>query len=351
MREIAQVPDLRLNLCRRVHVGGSRRACWVAVALSFLSFLAIPAPAATTAIPPANGLVVAERALLEGRVDAASSTLDSMLATDPRNAAAHLLLCRVWLSEGLGTQAAGECQAALANGLGNNSTAQDWTGRALGMQAAHAGMLTGLKLAIQVKAAFETAVTLNPASEAACVDLGEYYTTAPVIVGGGNTRALALAARIEGTLPAVSHRIRAMAAEKDKDLETAEREFQAAAGAAHTPGALVDLAAFYGRHHQEDKAANTAQATIAADRNVDATVVEAANILDDAHQTQLAENAMRNYLTHGHRSDTAPAFRVLTTLGTLQARAGDKTDARVDYQQALALASQYRPAQKGLEAL
>ncbi len=319
------------------------------VALGAAAFLqGVLSHASTPAPRPLAG---AEKALLDGRADAAAADLQGMLAADPANGRAHLLLCRVYLSENLATEAVAECQAALANGLAGDSAAQDWTGRALGLQAQHAGLLAGMKLASQVRTAFETAVSLDPASESACVDLGEYYTAAPAIVGGGKSRALALAARIEGALPAVSHRIRAMAAEKGKDFETAEREFQAEAAAGHTPGATVDLASFYDRRHQEEKAIAAAQQTIAADRDLDATVVEAAGILDDAHQTQLAEEAMRRYLASGEHSDTAPAFRVLTTLGSLQARAGEKDDARLDYQKALALASGYRPAQKGLGAL
>ena len=142
-----------------------------------------------------------------------------------------------------------------------------------------------------------------------------------------------------------------MAAEREKDFDTAEREFQAEAEAGHTPGMLVDLAAFYDRRHADGKAAATARQTIANDHDLDATVVEAAGILDDEHQTQIAEEVMRSYVAHGEHSDTAPPFRVLTELGSLQARAGDREDARLDYQKALALASQYRAAQKGLGTL
>ena len=326
----------------------SRTACPCLLLGSLAAALAFPAFAAGS---PTRPLANAEKALLDGRADAAVSALHSVLEAEPSSGSAHLLLCRVYLSEGLGTQAAAECQAALANGLAHDSAAQDWTGRALGYQAAHAGMLSGLKLALEVRTAFETAVSLNPASEAACVDLGEYYTTAPSIVGGGNTKALALAARIEPVLPAVSHRIRAMAAEKDKDFAMAEAEFKAEVAATHTPGALVDLAAFYSRRHETDKAVQTAEETIAADRDVDATVVEAAGILGDEHQPQLAAEAMRSYLAHGAKSDIAPTFRVLTSLGELSLQAGERDEARFEFHQALALASQYGPAQKGLGTL
>lgn len=327
------------NLLRRI-------ACFLAL------LCCQPGFAFTADAPPvAHLLPGAERFLLQGRADDASAALKASLAAQPSNAAAHLLLCRVFLSEELADQAVTECQAALANGLANNSAAQDWTGRALGLRASHAGMLSGLKLALEVRDAFETAVALNPASEPACVDLGEYYTSAPGIVGGGNDKALALASRIEGTLPETAHRIRAMAAERDKDYSTAEREFQAEIAVAHRPGAIVDLAAFYHRRHDTAKAISTAQMTIAADPSEDAEVIEAASILDEVHQTAAAEQVMRSYLARGDQSDRAPAFRVRTMLGRMLAHAGDKTGARAEFEQALALASQYAPAQKGLGSL
>ena len=123
--------------------------------------------------PAPTDLDPSHHALLDGRADLAAAGLEAVLAEDPGSGAAHLLLCRVWLSEGLAQQAATECQAALAHGLANSSEAQDWTGRALGAVAQHAGMLTALKLALQVKSAFETAVDRDPSSEAATVDLGD----------------------------------------------------------------------------------------------------------------------------------------------------------------------------------
>ena len=216
-----------------------------------------------------------------GRADEATNLLQRALSADGGNGVAHLLLCRVLLSEDFAKDAAIECQAALSHGLARDSDAQDWTGRALGGQAVRAGMLSGMRLALGVHTAFESAVTLAPYSEPACVDLGEFYTAAPALVGGGTEKALALAHRIERTLPEIAHRIRAMAAEKNGDLGTAEREFGAAGNVAHRPGALVDLAAFYGRHGQTPKAIVVAEQAIAADRVLDASVVEAAGILAD----------------------------------------------------------------------
>ncbi len=338
---------LLLRLLNRLLAG-----LWPPSRLSAAACLALACfarPANATDIPVS--LQSAQRALLEGRADEATALLGKTLSADPGNAAAHLLLCRVLLSRELGKEAAAECVTALNDGLARDSDAQDWTGRALGLQASHAGMLSGMRLALSVRTAFEAAVNLAPESEPACVDLGEFYTAAPAVVGGGTGKALALAARLEGALPELAHRIRAMAAEKDKDLGTAEREFQAEASVAHRPGALIDLAAFYDRHGQGARAIATAGQTVAADRAVDATVVEAASVLADAGQTSAAETVLRAYLAHGQHSDRAPAFRVHTQLGNLLAGQGQREAARAEYKAALSLASGYAPAQEGLARL
>ena len=288
---------------------------------------------------------------MTGHADLASGQLQGLLAAQPSNGRAHLLLCRVFLSEGLLGEAVAECQSALADGLGHDSAAQDWAGRAEGRQAEHAGMLQGLKLAIQVHSAFETAVALDPRNEAACADLGEYYTDAPAIVGGGTGKASALADRVERSLPAVAHRIRAMVAEKEKDFRTAEREFRAAADAAHVPGPLVDLAVFYDRRHDREQAVAAPREVLKADPQNDSNVVGAAGILDAQQESSQAAEALRGYLAHDAQSDSEPAFRVHTQLGSMLARSGEKEAARAEFTKALSLASRYAPAQKGLGAL
>lgn len=358
-RNFAALAEDRDRDYPRLPVRGSGSTWSCVIAVSFVPVLLTAicllclgplASGAGAADVPAS-LLPAQRALLDGRADEASTLLRNILAANPTSGRAHLLLCRVYVSEGFGSQAAGECQAALNNGLANESEAQDWTGRALGQQASHAGMISGMRLALGVRNAFEDAVRLAPASEPACVDLGEYYTAAPAIVGGGNAKALALAASIEHTLPEIAHRIRAMAAEKNEDLGTAEREFTAEAAIARRPGALVDLAAFYGRHGQDSKAIGAAEQTIAADRSVDATVVEAAGVLADAGKPAAAASSLRAYIIQGQHTDQAPVFRAYTQLGDLLAKQGQRDSARAAYIAALSLASLYPPARKGLAAL
>ncbi len=134
----------------------------------------------------------AEAALLQGRADDAIRLLQPQLAADPDNAPAHLLLCRVYLSEDLPDAAVPECDAAAARAAGD-STTQLWLGRAYGAKASAANPIHAFELARKVRADFERAVQLNGNSGPALSDLGEFYVEAPAIVGGGLDKARALA--------------------------------------------------------------------------------------------------------------------------------------------------------------
>ena len=293
----------------------------------------------------------AEQDLLAGRADQAAAELRGMLAGNPGDGTAHLLLCRTLLSTLKGTEAAEECRLALESGLTGNSAAQDWAGRSFGAEAEHAGPISGLKLAGQVRTAFQTAYTLDRRNPAAANDLGEYFVNAPALVGGGTGKASSLADEIQPALPEIAHRLRALVAEKHSDAGTAEAEYLASTRVAQSPGAYVDLANFYVRQGALDKAGNAARRAITLDRAVDANVVDAASALMDAHQPLPAAEALRLYLNHGQQSDQAPAFRAHTMLGQIFAGQGNRADAQREFRAALGLARDYRPAQKGLGSL
>ena len=319
--------------------------CWqLVVALALFSMLS-ERPAA--AFDPK----AVEHQVLVGEADRAQKELAPELAVHPDDAPAHLLLCRVLLSEELALQAAPECAQALRHGLDRDSDAQNWAGRAFGRAAERSGPITGLKLANETRSAFLAAHQLNPANAAAANDLGEFYVEAPGIVGGGIEKALALATEIQTALPEAAHRLRALAAEKRKDYPTAEQEFLAATRVSSAPGAWVDLANFYVRRAASDQALSAARRAVTADRTFSANLVDAGSTLVDLHQPGEAQAAWRAYLAHSGQSDLAPAFRVHTLLGNLLAAHGDKAGARVEFTQALALAAAYAPAQKGLAAL
>ena len=285
-------------------------------------------------------------ALLEGRVDEAQSLLHTTLAQNPSDSSAHLLLCRVFYAQDQADSAIHECEQATA-AAPRSSDSFLWLGRAYGMKARHAGPLAGFSLARKVHAAFETAAATNPSNVAALSDLGEYYVDAPSIVGGGDDKAQALAARIMPQFPAAAHRILAMLADSNKDLPTAESEYKLAVstakGSEAQAGAWIDLAHFYQVHKRYDEAVAAVRSGLAADRSHGPVLVDAASILTDARrEPALAERCLRDYLTGHSRSDAAPAFKVHLQLARLLAARGQSDEAGRETATAQALAPAFR---------
>jgi tetratricopeptide (TPR) repeat protein len=307
------------------------------------------------AVDPSSALPSATAALLSGHSDSAVAQLKQILASTPPNdpsiGRAHLLLCRAFYARSLAAPAVSECAAALRT-LSADSSAEDWAGRAYGMQAENAGPISGLRLAFKVRNAFEAAVRLDPSNGAAVNDLSEYYIDAPSIVGGGFDKASRLADRSQPQLPQNAHRIRALAAEKHKDYIAAEREFRAAAAVANQPNAWADLGAFYARRSQPDQAVDALRHAIALDRAHTSTLVDAATTLTEIdREPRLAERAFRSYLASGSRSDAAPAFKVHVALAKLLRNQGNTADAKIELEHSLELASGYPPARRELAAL
>ena len=313
-----------------------------------LSASVLPCFSANT---PATQLAASERALMQGRVDEAIAGLRPIIAANPQDGQAHLLLCRALYAEELAEPAVSECEAAL-NSLDKSSAAQDWMGRAYGIKASHSGPIAGYKLASKVRIAFEAAVNLDPGNGDAVDDLSEYYVGAPSIVGGGIDKALALASRVEAQLPEQAHRTRGLAAEKNKDYATAEREFQAAVATGGRPDAWTDLGNYYARRNDKGKAVDALRHALNVDRTHDASLVDVASILLDMRiEPKLTEQTLRDYLSSNAKSDAAPAFKAHLLLGQLLQSQGDKAGARDEFARALALAHEYAPAQKAMQQL
>jgi len=291
----------------------------------------------------------AERSLLQGRIDDSVTVLKRLVAANPNDGQAYLLLCRGFYAEEHFDEAVAACEKSVRANA-RSSDAQDWLGRAYGTKADHAGPLEGFILARDVRAAFEAAVASDPGNGAAVGDLSEYYVAAPSVVGGGLEKADELADRSFDRLPQQAHRIRAMVAEKRKDYGTAEREFQAAVDVARRPDAWVDLGNYYERREQWDRAVDALKHALAADRAKDASIVDAASILNEMHrEPRLAKLALQQYLAGNAKTDAFPAVKVHVMLGKMLADTGDTPGARIEFGRALELASNYAPAKRALK--
>ena len=285
---------------------------------------------------------------MSGKADDAISRLSSSLAANPGDAEAHNLLCRVYYQEERWDDAIHECEAAVRL-MPLDSGYHLWLGRAYGEKADSIHSIKAYGLAKKVRDEFERAVQLDSGNVEALSDLGEFYTAAPGIVGGGKKKAQGVAQTLEQYGPAQAHQLKGRLAEKDKNYTLAETEFRAAVEASDQPAdAWMELASYYARHRQWDQMLEALHAGIDADAKAakphGPALVDGAGILSRSNQEpQLAIQLLKLYLVSPNKSADSPAFQVHSQLSRLLEQQGDHDGARQQIEAAAALAREYHP--------
>jgi tetratricopeptide (TPR) repeat protein len=293
---------------------------------------------------PKNGLAQADAALQSGEADRALSVLNAL----PSTAEAHNLRCRVYFTLERWDDAANECDQAVRLD-GQSASAHLWLGRALGEKADNSSFISAYNLAKRARSEFEQAVNLDPHDGEALTDLGEFYSSAPGVVGGGNDKAQALVPALERVDKARAHVLLGRIAESHKDYGTAEREFkQAAATSDHPAFAWMTLASFYRKYEHWDEMEQTVEIGYRAaqgDRHAGVALFNGASVLSRGKRNlELAAKMLEEYLATYPRTEEAPAFVAYTRLAKLKAQLGDKNGAWQARTAALNLAHDYKPA-------
>jgi hypothetical protein len=211
--------------------------------------------------------------------------------------------------------------------------------------------LSAYSLAKRVRGEFEEAVRLGPRNPEALADLGEYYKEAPEVIGGGTGKAEALVAQLDQLDPARAHQLRASIAEKRKDYGTAERELkQSIAASAHPAQPWIEMAGFLGRRArwtEMERAVETGANLAARDAHPSAALLDGASLLLRFHRNQiLAAKMLEAYLAGNAKSEEAPAFVAHLRLAQVKDDLGDPAGAGKERAAALAMAHEYKPAQK-----
>jgi tetratricopeptide (TPR) repeat protein len=301
-----------------------------------------PAVLASTSLTGANADLQA------GKADEAAALVNDALKTDPNDAEANNLLCRVEYSLQQFDQAANHCEKAV-NLSPQNARYHLWLGRATGERASRASWTSAFSLAKRTRAEFETAVKLDPRDAEALSDLGDFYKEAPGVVGGGIDKAEGIAKQLDAVDPARAHNLRGEIAEKQKDLTTAESELKASTTGPRAAVQWMQLASFYRRHERwddMDAALKSGQAAAAHDKHAAVAFFNGASILTRANrQPDLAIRLYESYLASPDKTEEAPAFDALVRLAKLRSQTGDHAGAQREKTAALALAREYKPAQ------
>ncbi len=318
-------------------------AALLAAAIPFAS------PAQSSPASPAQTLTLASAALQSGEADKALELLKSAPASGPGSAQAHNLICRVRINLEQWDAAANECEQAVRLD-GSNSGYHLWLGRALGEKADRASFLSAYSLAKRTRAEFEAAVRLDPRNGEALVSLGEFDRQAPGVVGGGMDKAQQIAVQLDKVDPERAHEFRGRLAEQKKDYAAAEGEFKRAIAAGPHPAfGWTALAGFYLRRQrfaEMESAFHSALTAAQRDRQSGVALYDGAGLLLESNRNPaLAAAMLDEYLTNAAKTEEAPAFVAHLRLARLKQQLGDAAAAGRECSAALALASQYKPAQ------
>ena len=301
---------------------------------------ALPAPAPEQS----EQLAEANAALQAGEADKALALLDK----PGDRAEAYNLRCRVEYMLAHWDRAANDCELAVKLD-GQNSDYHLWLGRALGEKASRASFMRAYSLAKRVRTAFEEAVHLDPRNVEAQAALGEFYYSAPGVIGGGIDKSETVAAQLEKIDPVRAHELRGNIAEHRKDYGTAERELkQAIAGSAHPAFQWMALAGFY-RHRERfaemESAIRSGENTAKKDKRAGVALYNGASLLRATKRDpERAVKMLEDYLKGSSKTEEGPAFVAHTWLARLKLQLGDTAAANRELDAALALAHEFKPA-------
>ncbi len=317
------------------------------VATGLLSALAVVSGSARGATVTQT-LAQANQALQAGEADKALGFIHSLPQAGAAIAEAQNIECRVRYTLQQWDQAAVACGQAVK--LENqNSIYHDWLGRALGEKASRASFLSAYSLGKQVRMEFEAAVKLNPQNAQALSDVGDFYQSAPGIVGGGTDKARGIAAQLDKVDAARAHLLRAEIAEGVKDYATAEKELKAAiSGSPHPAEYWTNLASFLKRRSRWqdlDSAIQSCETAAEKDSTAGLAFYDGAGVLNESKRNPaLAAKMLGEYLASPSKTEEAPLFEAHVRLAALKKQLGDAAGAQRERSAALQLAHDYKPA-------
>jgi tetratricopeptide (TPR) repeat protein len=286
--------------------------------------------------------------LKEGRADQAIHALNLAIARAPNDARSYNLLCRVYFQLELWDNSMHMAEKALALDP-QNSSYHLWLGRAMGRKAEEANPFTAFGLARKVKTEFERAVALDANNLPARSDLSEYYLEAPGFLGGDKNKAKQQADYVAGHDPALASYIYARVQEKQGNTG-AEAEYKKAIAASSRPARYwVELAHFYRRTGRMGEMEDAVRRAAGAVQQGEPSEFDAAALLVHSGRNFAgAAQMLRHYVSEEDPSEDGPAFRAHYLLGVLLEKLGKKKEAVAEFQTALNMASEYRPAQDAL---
>ena len=283
-----------------------------------------------------------------GKADQAIHALNIAVAQAPKDARAYHLLSRVYFQLELWDNSVHMAEKALALDP-QNSSYHLWLGRAMGRKAEDANPFAAFGLARKVKSEFERAVALDANNLPARSDLSEFYLEAPGFLGGDKNKAKQQGDYIARHDRALASYVYARVEEKQGNTG-AEAEYKKAIAASSQPSHYwVELAHFYRRAGRLSEMEDAIRHSVAVAHAGESSEFDsAALLLHSGRNFAGATQILRHYVSQDDPSEDGPAFRAHYLLGVLLEKQGKKKEAAAEFQTALNMASEYRPAQDAL---
>src|SRR5215469_12073486 len=295
----------------------------------------------------------ARQAFAQGDYNKAIEVLKAAVASDPNNGDLYVLLsrCYLQLDQYDAAVSAGEKAVALSP---NNSEFHRVLGEAYGGKADHASKLSAFGLARKTQKEFQTATQLDPHNFEAMQNLIEYDCTAPGIVGGGDDKAQPLVEKLMGMDAAEGHYATGICRRQKKDLSGADAEFSKALELKpKTAKRIYDIGDYFleRRNAAQLLAVANAGEQLAAQDPRGKFYHGVAFILQGQKPAD-AEKLLRDYLqTAPMNSDYPRPWTAHYWLGKLAESQKNSAGAREEYNAALKLNGNYKPAQEALKQL
>ena len=235
-----------------------------------------------------------------------------------------------------------------------NSKFHQWLGRALGLQAAQNGIVSGALSVRRVKAELEKAIELDPLNLEARQDLAVMYRAVPGFLGGSNAKAAEQVAFIRRHDPA-------LASQLDGDFLFAEKKYDAALppyeeSARLHPRAMIQvrISLVYQQKQDWTQAFAALDRALALDPNFPFALYQVGRTSAlSGLQLGRGEKCLHTYIAMPIREElenpslAAAHFR----LGNILEKKGDRAGARSEYETALAIDPKQKLAREALAKL
>jgi tetratricopeptide (TPR) repeat protein len=294
-----------------------------------------------------------QKLITDQKYDEAKTEVQALVKKDAKDDAALHCMGMIYISQDKANDAIPWFEKAI-DANPNVSAHHLWLGNAVGDVAQTASKFKQPFMARRVKAEFEKAAALDPASIDARHGLIQFYSMAPGIMGGSMDKAREQAHEIEKLNVMRGHIELATLLEHDKDLAGTEKEYLAAVAAMpDSTAGYNSLGNFYRRQRRFPEAVATYEKLLKNRPDaITAKVNLAWNLALSGTQLDRAEREAKEWLAAPPKDASIGTLSFTHyLLGDIYERQSKKELARPEYQEALRINAKNEAARKALEAL